>query len=212
MNYDSLEKFLFEKAEKNIDNHDPSHDIQHCMRVLRNCEKIAAKEWWDMEILLPAALFHDIINYPKDDPRAQYASNESSVWTMKLLEKIQTYPTSKIQKVWYAIAYCSYSKDLPHESIESKILQDADFLESVWAIAIMRTFCTSWTLWRPFFADDDLFCENRQPEPFKYSFDLFSQRLLKVQDRMLTTTWKELAQQRTEFLHTFIAQVKKEIQ
>jgi hypothetical protein len=38
-----------------------------------------------MEILLPAALFHD----PKDDPRAKQASNESAVWTMKLLEKIQ---------------------------------------------------------------------------------------------------------------------------
>jgi uncharacterized protein len=52
-----------------------------------------------MEILLPAALFHDIINYPKDDPRAKQASNESAVWTMKLLEKIQEYPVNKIQKV-----------------------------------------------------------------------------------------------------------------
>jgi HD superfamily phosphodiesterase len=44
MLYNVLKELLFEKAEKNIDNHDPSHDIQHCMRVLKNCEKIVEKE------------------------------------------------------------------------------------------------------------------------------------------------------------------------
>lgn len=211
MDYSILKQTLLSHAEKYIDNHDPSHDIQHCIRVLQNCEYIANQEWWDMEILLPAALFHDIVNYPKDDPRAKQASNESAAQTMKLLQSIPDYPVQKISNVWYAIAHCSYSKNLPHETHESQILQDADFLESVWAIAIMRTFCSSWTLWRQFFHNRDPFCEQRDPEPLTYSFDLFPQRLLKVYDRMLTTTWKQLAKQRTEFLYTFIDQVKKEV-
>jgi uncharacterized protein len=84
-----------------------------------------------MEILLPAALFHDVVNYPKNDPRAKVASDESAVWTSNLLESIPSYPKDKIEKVCYAIKHCSYSKNLPHDTLESKILQDADFLESV---------------------------------------------------------------------------------
>jgi uncharacterized protein len=49
-----------------------------------------------MEILLPAALFHDIVNYPKDDPRAKVASDESAERTKKLLESLPDYPTEKI--------------------------------------------------------------------------------------------------------------------
>lgn len=211
MDYTLLKGMLVAEAQKSISNQDPSHDIQHCMRVLHNCEKIAKEEWWDMEILLPAALFHDVVNYAKDDPRSKYASDESAERTKKLLESISLYPQEKIQWVWYAIKQCSYSKNLPHDTLESKILQDADFLESVWAISIMRTFCSSWTLWRQFFNLDDPFCESREPSPLSYSFDLFPQRLLKVQERMLTNTGKKLWQQRTDFLHIFMQQVKREI-
>jgi uncharacterized protein len=75
----------------------------------------------------------------------------------------------------------------------------------------MRTFCSSGILQRTFFHADDPFCLKREPEPLLYSFDLFAHRLLKVQDRMLTKTGKQLAHQRTAFLHTFIEQVKKEV-
>lgn len=211
MDYTLLKDMLVAKAKETIDNSDPSHDLQHCLRVLHNCETITKTEWWDMEILLPAALFHDVINYPKNDPRAKHASDESATWTKNLLESIPKYPKKKIPKVCYAIKHCSYSKNLSHDTLESKILQDADLLESVWAISIMRTFCSSGILQRTFFNSDDPFCTKREPEPLLYSFDLFPHRLLKVQDRILTNTGKRLAEQRTAFLHTFIKQAKKEV-
>lgn len=211
MNYTELEMYLLWVAREEVDTQDPSHDIQHCMRVLKNCEILAKEESWDMEILLPAALFHDIVNYPKDDIRAHKASDESAERVAKLLEKIPHYPSEKIAEVAYAVKNCSYSKNLEHNTLESKILQDADFLESIWAISIMRTFASAWTMKKSFFHLSDPFCEKREPEPLIYAFDLFPQRLLKVQGRMLTNTGKKLAEQRTEFLYTFLEQTRREL-
>jgi uncharacterized protein len=129
---------------------------------------------------------HDVVNHPKDDPRSKYSSDESAALATTILSSLAGYPQEKIPAVAYAIKQCSYSKNLPHDTLESRILQDADLLESVGAISIIRTFTSGAQLKRPFFHPSDPHCLAREPEALTYSFDLFPQRLLKVGQRMLT--------------------------
>ncbi len=198
-------------AQQYIPKDDPAHDRGHVGRVLTNCLYIAKHEWWDLDVIVAAALFHDVVNYPKNDPRASQSTNESAQFAVNILKELTWYPAQKIPNVEYCITHCSFSKNLSHDTLESKVLQDADFLESIWAISLMRTFTSGGKTNRTLMHPTVPFPIGRDTDPHHYSFDLIRHRLLKIEDRMLTRTWKDLAKQRTEFLNAFVEQVKKEL-
>lgn len=160
---------------------------------------------------MPAALLHDVVNPPKNHPDAHLATDKSAALAAEILQTLDRYPKHKIDAVMYAIKHCSYSKNLPHDTLESQILQDADFLESTGAIAIMRTFCSTGQFNRPFMDMHDPFAENREPDGKAFALDLFPTRLLKIYDKMLTQTGKKLARDRHTFLQAFYEQVRKEL-
>jgi uncharacterized protein len=64
----ALKNQLIAIAKEKIPGTDVSHDFEHALRVLSNAEKIAKEESGDLEIIIPAALFHDLIVYPKNHP------------------------------------------------------------------------------------------------------------------------------------------------
>lgn len=204
------EKLLAIAKEKMAEN-DPSHDFEHALRVLRNVELISRHEEADLEILIPAALFHDAVIYPKNHPKSKDASNESADLARRVLLSISDYPQDKIILVEDIIRKCSFSKNILPDTIEGKILQDADRIEATGAISIMRTFASSGQMQRPFYSPDDPFCESREPKPLDHAIDLFYDRLLIVADRMHTNIAKKIAKERTEFLRIFLEQLKKEI-
>ncbi len=211
MNTDIKNK-LIDIAKDEIGLNDPSHDFSHAMRVLKNVELIAKDEDdADLEILIPAAILHDIIIYQKNDERSKNAQNESADYAREILSKFDDYPKEKIPDVEYAIKTCSYSKNLEHKTIEAKILQDADSLEATGAISIMRTFSSTGQMKRPFYCETDPFCNNRTPNSKKYGLDLFFNRLLIVKHRMYTKTAKEIAERRNEFLISFLDELKIEL-
>ncbi len=211
----ALRERLIETARAVVTTDDPSHDINHVMRVMQMAEKLAAIEGGDLDIIIPGALFHDVVNHPKDDPRALHAADESAILARTLLEKISDYPHEKIAHVEEAIIDHSFTKGIIPKKIEAQIVQDADRLEATGAISIMRTFASSGQMKRPFYHPDDPFCERRDHETLdnvvKYGLDLFYKRLLKVGDMMNTKTAKKIAASRTEFLRTFLEQLKKEL-
>jgi len=60
---------LFAIAQARQDATDPSHDFSHIRRVLGVATKIAASVNADIDVVVAAALFHDIVTYQKNDPR-----------------------------------------------------------------------------------------------------------------------------------------------
>lgn len=208
---DDLRTRLIALAYANIANDDPSHDVEHARRVLANAERIAAVEGGDLDIIVPAALFHDVVNPPKDDPRAAHASDASADWITASLPNVSGYPTEKIPRVADAIRCCSFAKGIRPAAIEAQILQDADGLEATGAVAIMRTFASTGQMRRPFYRPADPLCATRAPDPKRYALDLFFARLLVVRDRMHTATARQLAEERTQFLRVFLDQFAREL-
>lgn len=208
---EKLRSKLIEIARREISNTDVSHDIYHALRVLSNAETIAKAENADLEILTPAALFHDLVVYPKDHPQRHKSQEESADSAeLILLNDVPEYPKSKIKNVRTCILECSFTKGIMPNTLESKILQDSDGLEVTGAIAIMRTFSSAGQMKRPFYNPDDPFCTNRDPS-MKYSLDLFYSRLLKVSERMHTETARKMAEGRDYFLRQFLVQLKSEL-
>lgn len=208
----TLRKRLIDEARRVISDNDPSHDLGHALRVLSNAEYIVRFEGGDLEVIIPAALFHDAANYQKDDPRAKYAPEESIRVVRKILERLSDYHREKIARVEKVIIEHSYSNGIKPESLDSKIMQDADRLEATGAIAIMRTFCSTGQMRRKFYNPEDPFCEQREPNSLFYAVDLFYRRLLRVKDSMNTETAKKLAEKRTRFLYNFLEQLREEIE
>lgn len=206
-----MREYFIEIAKNKIKNNDLSHDIFHALRVLRNCEIIAKKEGGDMDILIPGALFHDVVCYPKNHEKSKLSSIESANVTVEIIESTEFYPKSKIEKVHCIISECSFSKGMPPSSLESMILQDADRLEATGCISIMRTFASSSQMGKQFYNEYDPFCEVRKPEPVKFALDLFYTRLLKVKDLMNTATGRSMAIERTKRLDSFILGLKEEL-
>lgn len=206
-----LKAQLIKIAKNKISDNDPSHDIYHALRVLLIAEKIAFQERADMDIIIPAALFHDIVNYPKNDPGKMLNPDKSAIVAKNILKNIGNFPNSKIKKVSEAIKYCSFSKNILPHFIEAKILQDADGLEATGAISIMRTFSSAGTLKKPFYNTQDTFCKKRKPDDSKYALDLFFTRLLQIEKRLHTSMTKQIAKKRIVFLKKFLHELEIEI-
>lgn len=207
----SLEKQLLEIASINIKN-DFSHDILHAKRVLKLSKQIAEKENGDLDIIIPCAIFHDVICYPKDDiQKNKLSSIHSAEFAKKSLEIIVDYPKDKIHEVVRIIENCSFSKGIVATSLEEKIIQDADKLEATGAISVMRTFASTGIMNIPFYNEKDPFCVNRVAEDKKYGLDLFFTRLLKVKKLLYTKTAKKIAEERTVFLKLFLKQLNTEL-
>lgn len=207
----NIEKQLFKIVAQSSQTNDVSHDINHTIRVVENAKKIAEKEGGDLDIIVPAAIFHDAIVYLKNSKESKQSTFESANLAQQELQKHLEYPQHKIKFVKKLIEECSFSKGIKPKSIESQILQDADRLEATGAFSIMRTFASAGVMNNSFISPQDPFCTKRKPEPKKYALDLFYSRLLIVKDAMNTEYAKELADQRTEILEMFLQAVKNEL-
>jgi uncharacterized protein len=199
------------KVKKLLEGRDPAHDFHHIMRVYKNAKLIGRREGSNMEILLTAVLLHDLVVYPKGSNKSFKSSDESADLSENILQGLG-YPQDQINQISSCIRGHSYSKRLVPESLEGRILQDADRLDALGAIGIARTFSVGGSQNRTFYNANDPFCRSdRELDDIQWTLDHFQTKLLKLKDLMHTRTAKKIAQQRTKFMMLFIRQLQKEI-
>ena len=118
---------------------DCAHDREHVLRVFCNAMEIASTEKdVDMDILAAACLLHDI-GRPEEaaDPTVCHAQIGAERAYGLLLQL--GWPQEKAQAVRTAIAAHRFRSTCPPESLEAKILFDADKLEVTGVLGIART-------------------------------------------------------------------------
>jgi len=118
-----------------------AHDFDHIMRVYNMAMRLAKEEKGeiDMDILKPATLLHDIgrVKEDKDKTGKICHASESAVMSSRILKKLE-YGEEEIKKIRDCIITHRYKTGKRPRSIEAKILFDADKLDSLGAIFIMR--------------------------------------------------------------------------
>lgn len=189
---------------------DPAHDYLHIMRVVSTAKNLCLAEHGQWEIVMPAAFFHDYIQVSKADPRRPYASQLSAEATIEYLQKVG-YPEQYYEAIRHAIEAHSYSANIPAKTLEAKIVQDADRLDSLGAIGIARCFATSTLMSRPFYAETDPWAESRELDDKSYGLDHFYQKLFNLVDHLNTNTAKSEGAHRIAFIKTYLEQIKREI-
>ncbi|MBK3802581.1 HD domain-containing protein [Azospirillum brasilense] len=196
---------------------DPAHDVDHLLRVWRTAKALAAAEAEreggpppDMLVVLAAALRHDIVNVPKDHPDRSRASRLSADRAEEVLRGMG-FPDALIPATRHAIEAHSYSAGIPPLTIEAKLVQDADRLESLGAIGIARCFATSGLMKRALFHGEDPMAETRPLDDLQYALDHFKAKLLLLPNTMQTPAGRARAQERAAFLLSFQVQLLAEI-
>ena len=193
-----------------IMNNDTAHDFDHVMRVYNNAQKIVKKENANPKLILSAVLLHDIVSYSKSSKRSKFSSIDSAKKSKIILKKYG-FTNDEIIVISDAIAEHSFSQNKIPQTLEGKILQDADRLDALGAIGIARVFATSGSLNRPFYNIDDPFCNKRNPDDNFWAVDHFFNKLLKLEFTMNTKSGKIEAKKRTKVLKVFLKQLKSEI-
>jgi uncharacterized protein len=149
--------------------------------------------------------------YPKGSAKTTKSADDSADLAEKWLQRYG-YPQERIDKICYCIRTHSYSKRLIPETLEGRILQDADRLDALGAVGIARTFSVGGSEKRPFYNPVDPFRRSgRELNDREWTLDHFQTKLLRLKRSMHTRAAREMAQERSKFMELFIGQLQKEI-
>jgi len=191
---------------------DASHDLGHFRRVYLMALRIADGENADTDglVMMAAAYFHDVVNPPKDSPLRTKASGLAAEKAREILTQMK-FPEDKLEAVAHAIKAHSFSAGFEAKTLEAKIIQDSDRMESLGAMGVCRNMYVSGRMGSALFHADDIMGENRELNDAAYALDHFELKLLKLPNMMQTKTGKEIAQERADFLVEFRKRLIQEI-
>lgn len=190
---------------------DPAHDFSHILRVFNNARYIGVKEGADMQVLLYAAILHDMGSGTKSQSLSPQAETESQRLIETFLVAIGL-PEDSRQKILYAVKVHRFSKEVTPTTLEAKVLQDADRLDAIGAIGIARVFLTGGSLGKALYNPEDPFCAFREPDDRKWNVDHFYTKLLRLESGMHTKTAKMLAGKRGAVLRQYLSDLKDELE
>ncbi len=192
----------------------PAHDWLHVRRVANGVRQLVAAEGGDLEVAVAAALLHELFNHPKGHPES-HLSGDRCAEEAELVLRAEGCDDKRIAQIAYCIRVHSFSRGVIEgirpETVEAKILQDADRLDAIGAIGIARCFATCAEMKRPFYSTDDPFCERRAPDDKNFGVDHFYKKLLKIPDGLHTRTARTIATQRVELMRAYLDQLAEEI-
>lgn len=189
---------------------DAAHDIAHVRRVVANTRRITKMEQANPEVTIPAAWLHDCVAVAKDDPRRSQASGLAAEAAVRFLSQT-TYPAKLLDDVYHAIEAHSYSAAIPTRTLEARVVQDADRLDSLGAIGIARCLLVGGRLDRPLMNSEDPFCEQREADDGLYTIDHFYAKLFKLPATMQTDAGRVVAEERAQVMRDYLDTLKSEI-
>ena len=197
------------------DNHsgqDAAHDISHFRRVWKTSQKLSQDASVDWLVVLTACYFHDLVSLPKNHPDRHRSSVLAAQETRRMLRRdFPDFPQHSIPAVCHAIEAHSFSAKIAPETIEAKIVQDADRLEALGAIGLARVFAVSGALGVALFDAEDPFARQRGLDDKQYALDHFQTKLLTLPSTMQTEQGRHLAQHNADFLLSYMAKLSAEL-
>ena len=205
-----FEKLFEEKITAVLGSKDPAHDLLHVKRVVKMARDLAIKERAQLEIVLPAAWLHDLVNLPKDHKDRKMASRLAAVEAVQFLTAIG-YPAKYFPGIIHAIEAHSFSAGIKAETLEAQIVQDADRLDGLGAIGIARLFAISAQMGTSFYHGLDPWADGRQYDDKKFAIDHIQLKLKSITETMNTLLAKQEAKRRFLVIENYLEQLKMEL-
>jgi len=206
-----------EEAFRYYRENDSAHGFDHVLRVWRLAMRIGREEDADIEILQAAALLHDIGRPVEAATGADHAT-VSAARAREILAG-RDIPPQRVEAVARAIAQHRFRGTLAPDTIEARVLFDADKLDAIGAIGVARAYAVAGALKQHLWAEvsDDI--AGRRPEEgredqwsgghtpvHEYRF-----KLANLRERMFTPTGRRIAQERHRVMVAFFERLEREV-
>ena len=205
--YETLAAALLPHA---LDTSDGSHDAAHLMRVWKNAVAIQSEEGGDARILAAAVLLHDCVAVEKNSPNRSAASRLAAEKASGLLAEAG-WPEADIKAVAHAIHAHSFSAAIPPETLEAKILQDADRLDAIGMVGAARCFYIAGRMGSALYDPLDPLAQNRPLDDKAFAIDHFETKLFRLTDGFQTGAGRRMAEKRQAKLAQVLAMFLEEI-
>ncbi|SES67711.1 uncharacterized protein SAMN04488587_0518 [Methanococcoides vulcani] len=188
-----------------------SHEMSHIERVESTCMNIQAEEGGDLRVIRLAALLHDVGVVREHREGGDHADYSAEIARDFLLSEGMDAPT--IDHVVSCIRTHRFSRGYKAESLEGRILQDADRIDALGAIGIFRAVMSMGALRclkhasgvektssKNAYAEDPLdgFAEYMEMKPFK------------IMNRLNTAAAREIAEDRLKIMHQYLDALEDE--
>jgi uncharacterized protein len=182
---------------------DGAHDASHLARVWRTAQALLESHpEADRLVVMAACYLHDLVNLPKNHPERAQASRRSAQRARHQLAWIG-FPGELLDGVAHAIEAHSYSAAIAAETIEAKIVQDADRIDALGAVGLARVFHIGGQLGRPLAHPEDPLARGRPLDDTVYTLDHFAVKLAALPGMMQTDAGRRLAERRVALLMDF---------
>lgn len=189
---------------------DGSHDTSHLLRVWNNVCAIRDEEGGDPEILVAATLLHDCVSVEKNSPFRSSASRLAAAKAAELLADMG-WGEERIGAVAHAIEAHSFSAQITPETLEAKILQDADRLDALGMIGVARLFYVSGRMGGALYDPQDPQASDRDYDDKRFAVDHFHTKLLHLAEGFQTAKGARLARLRHTRMKRFLDELMEEV-
>lgn len=180
-----IQKYVYNLFHRDV----TGHDFFHMQRVAKMAKQIAVKEKANQFICEASGWLHDIGDKKLfNDPEEQYEKLYHFLKSIQVTE-------NEITRINHCIRHVSFSQGKTPETIEGKVIQDADRLDAIGAIGIARTFAFGGAKNQLIY--DDVHKMNT-------SVQHFYDKLLKLKNLMNTKTGSKIAAKRHAFMEEYL--------
>jgi uncharacterized protein len=198
---------------------DAAHDYDHLVRVIALADKIQSSEGGDLSTIWAAVALHDIGQERERRHGGDHASIGAELAAQLL--KDTPFPQDSIPAVQQAIREHRMTGGVTPQTLEGRILYDADKIDCLGAIGIGRLYCITGRYNQKVYAPipDDIVEPivphvirhlRRRPD---YSPSIEFQLLFAdLPERMTTKTGRAMARERFLYMQEFFNRLRQEVE
>jgi len=199
-------------VKKELEGAEAGHDWFHIQRVYKNALNLLKTEQANEQVVVLGALLHDIAD-------SKFHNGDETIGPKKALDfmasiNINVEVKDHVVKIIENISFKGGNFNKTFHSKELEIVQDADRLDAIGAIGIARAFNYGG------YKNNGLYDPEIQPklkmtkEEYKHhkgtTINHFYEKLLLLKDLMNTETGKKIAENRHQYMESFLEQFYNE--
>lgn len=193
-----------------------AHDRQHIARVYQWAMRLSDEGGVEADLAGAMALVHDLAFVPKDSPDRALGGERSAQLASAVLSAAG-YTADEVAAIAEAVRTSSWSRGFKPTNPLGIVLQDADRLDAIGAVGLLRTVACAQYMSRPdrpgrFYHDGDPFADGgRALDDKAQAIDHCYAKLLKLAAGMHLPTAKAEAALRHAAMVEFLGALRREL-